>query len=157
MKNNGNIRSNIVKESLVDYNNLVNTLKENTDSIVKDILRETVLEEYTKLLNEGDEEYDVEEVNDTDSVNANEDESAAEGEDEATDGDDEGMESDATDAEDDSVVFEVVFEGSDDVYTVIIKLGKKLLKDKIINQNTQNAYEKTVFDYRPSSYRNFKC
>ena len=60
MKNNGNIRSNIVKESLVDYNNLVNTLKENTDSIVKDILRETVLEEYTKLLNEGDEEYDVE-------------------------------------------------------------------------------------------------
>lgn len=36
-----------------------------------------------------------------------------------------------TDAEDDSVVFEVVFEGSDDVYTVIIKLGKKLLKDKI--------------------------
>ena len=102
MKNNGNIRSNIVKESLVDYNNLVNTLKENTDSIVKDILRETVLEEYTKLLNEGDEEYDVEEVNDTDSVNANEDESAAEGEDEVTDGDDEGMESDATDAEGDS-------------------------------------------------------
>ena len=64
----------------------------------------------------------------------------------------------STDAEDDdSVVFEVVFEGSDDVYTVIIKLGKKLLKDKIINQNTQNEYEKTVFDYRPSSYRNFKC
>ena len=64
----------------------------------------------------------------------------------------------STDAEDDdSVVFEVVFEGSDDVCTVIIKLGKKLLKDKIINQNTQNAYEKTVFDYRPSSYRNFKC
>lgn len=59
--------------------------------------------------------------------------------------------------DDDSVVFEVVFEGSDDVYTVIIKLGKKLLKDKIINQNTQNAYEKAVFDYRPSSYRNFKC
>ena len=64
----------------------------------------------------------------------------------------------STDAEDDdSVVFEVVFEGSDDVCTVIIKLGKKLLKDKIINQNTQNAYEKTVFDYRPSSCRNFKC
>lgn len=102
MKNNGKIRSNIVKESLVDYNNLVNTLKENTDSIVKDVLRETVLEEYTKLLNEGDEEYDVEEVNDTDSVNASEDESAAEGEDEVTDGDDEGMESDATDAEGDS-------------------------------------------------------
>ena len=36
-----------------------------------------------------------------------------------------------TDAEDDSVVFEVVFEGSDDVYTVIIKLGNQLLKDKI--------------------------
>ena len=63
-----------------------------------------------------------------------------------------------TDAEDDdSVVFEVVFEGSDDVYTVIIKLGKKLSKDKIINQNIQNAYEKTVFDIHPTSCWNFKC
>ncbi len=64
----------------------------------------------------------------------------------------------STDAEDDdSVVFEVVFEGSDDVYTVIIKPGKKLLKDKIIDQNIQNAYEKTVFDIHSTSCRNFKC
>lgn len=64
-----------------------------------------------------------------------------------------------TDAEDedDSVVFEVVFEGSDEVYTVIIKLGKKYSSHQNINQNKQNAYEKAVIDFRPSSCRNFKC
>ena len=64
----------------------------------------------------------------------------------------------STDAEDDdSVVFEVVFEGSDDVCTVIIKLGKKYSSHQNINQNKQNAYEKAVIDFRPSSCRNFKC
>ena len=64
-----------------------------------------------------------------------------------------------TDAEDedDSVVFEVVFEGSDDVYTVIIKLGKKHSSHQNINQNKQNAYEKAAIDFRPSSCWNFKC
>ena len=89
MKKDGKIRSNFVKESLLDYNNLANTLKENTESAVRDLLKETVLEQYAKILTEGEDEdeYDVEEVDDTDSVNASEDGEAAEG---AAD----GMESD---------------------------------------------------------------
>lgn len=96
MKKNGKIRSNIVKESLLDYNNLANTLKENTESAVRDLLKETVLEQYAKILTEGEDEdeYDVEEVDDTDSVNASEDGEAAEG---AAD----GMESDDADEEGD--------------------------------------------------------
>lgn len=78
MKNNGKIRSNFVKESLLEYNNLANTLKENTASAVKDLLKETVLEQYAKILTEDEDEYDVEEVDDTDSVNASEDEGATE-------------------------------------------------------------------------------
>ena len=95
MNKNGKIRSNFVKESLLDYNNLANTLKENTESAVRDLLKETVLEQYAKILTEGEDEdeYDVEEVDDTDSVNASEDEGAADG---AAD----GMDSDA-DAGDD--------------------------------------------------------
>lgn len=89
MKNNGKIRSNFVKESLLEYNNLANTLKENTESAVRDLLKETVLEQYAKILTEDEDEdnYDVEEVDDTDSVNASEDGEAA---DDAAD----GMESD---------------------------------------------------------------
>lgn len=89
MKKDGKIRSNFVKESLLDYNNLANTLKENTESAVRDLLKETVLEQYAKILTEGEDEdeYDVEEVDDTDSVNASEDGEAVEG---AAD----GMESD---------------------------------------------------------------
>lgn len=79
MKNNGKIRSNFVKESLLEYNNLANTLKENTESAVRDLLKETVLEQYAKILTEDEDEdnYDVEEVDDTDSVNASEDGEAA--------------------------------------------------------------------------------
>ena len=63
-----NIRSNFVKESLLDYENLAKTLKENTSSAVKDLLNEAVRETYAKLLSEEDEnEYDEEEVDDTDS------------------------------------------------------------------------------------------
>ena len=78
MKKNGKIRSNFVKESLLDYNNLANTLKENTESAVRDLLKETVLEQYAKILTEGEDEdeYDVEEVDDTDSENASEGEKA---------------------------------------------------------------------------------
>lgn len=93
MKNNGKIRSNFVKESLLEYNNLANTLRENTESAVRDILKEAVSDQYAKILMEGeDEDYDVEEVDDTDSENTNEDDVAV---DDAVD----GMES-----EDDAVV-----------------------------------------------------
>lgn len=66
------IRSNFVKESLLDYETLANSLKENTSLAVKDLLSEAVRETYTKLLTEeSEDEYEVEEVNDTDSENAN--------------------------------------------------------------------------------------
>ena len=107
MKTNGKIRSNFVKESLLEYNNLANTLKENTASAVQDLLKETVLEQYAKILTEDEDEYDVEEVDDTDSVNASEDEVVA---DDATDGMEPGdadAESDV-DAEDDVVADDAV-------------------------------------------------
>lgn len=60
------IRSNFVKESLMDYANLAQTLKENSSSVVKDLLKETVLDTYSQLLSEDDDkEYDEEEVEDT--------------------------------------------------------------------------------------------
>lgn len=66
------IRSNFVKESILDYENLANSLKENTSNIVKDLLSETIKETYTKILTESDEdEYEVEEVNDTESEETN--------------------------------------------------------------------------------------
>lgn len=97
MKKDSKIRSNFVKESLMDYNNLANTLKENTESAVRDLLKETVLEQYAKILTEDEEdkEYDVEEVDDTDSE-------ATDGDVEATDDVADGMESD-DDPEDDGV------------------------------------------------------
>lgn len=68
MKDN-KIRSKVVKESLLSYNNLANTLKENTTAAVRDLLSEAVRETYSKILTEDDEDkdYDVEEVDDTDS------------------------------------------------------------------------------------------
>lgn len=66
------IRSKFVKESLLDYETLANSLKENTSIAVKDLLSEAVRETYTKILTEeSEDEYEVEEVNDTDSENTN--------------------------------------------------------------------------------------
>ena len=61
------IRSNFVKESLLDYESLANSLKENTSQAVKDLLNEAVRETYNQILSEGDEnDYEIEdEVNDT--------------------------------------------------------------------------------------------
>jgi hypothetical protein len=92
MKKNNKIRSKVVKESLLDYNNLANTLKENTTAAVRDLLSEAVRDTYSKILMEEDEkDYDVEEVDDTDSeTDADEDVTAddsadAEGSDDVTD------------------------------------------------------------------------
>ena len=52
MKKDKKIRSNFVKDSLLDYSNLSNTLKENTESAVRELLKETVLDEYAKILTE---------------------------------------------------------------------------------------------------------
>ena len=69
------IRSNVVKESLLDYETLTNSLKENTESAVKDLLGEAVRDTYAKLLSESDddEEYKEEEVEDTDLDTASDD------------------------------------------------------------------------------------
>ena len=66
------IRSNFVKESLLDYESLANTLKENTSLAVRDLLNEAVRETYSKILAEEDEnDYEVEEVDDTQSEETN--------------------------------------------------------------------------------------
>lgn len=62
------IRSKVVKESLLDYNTLANSLKENTESAVKSLLDEAVRDTYAKLLSEDDDkDYEEDEVEDTDS------------------------------------------------------------------------------------------
>lgn len=91
---NKNIRSKVVKESLLDYNALANSLKENTESAVKTLLDEAVRDTYAKLLSEDDDkDYEEEEVEDTSSDITNDAESV----DAATDdveGTDTGMETD---------------------------------------------------------------
>ena len=91
---NKNIRSKVVKDSLLDYNALANSLKENTTSAVKSLLDEAVRDTYAKLLSEDDDkDYEEEEVEDTSSDIAND----AESTEPATDGVedvDAGMEAD---------------------------------------------------------------
>lgn len=66
-----NIRSKYVKETLLDYENLAQSLKENTTSAVKDLLSEAVRDTYNKILSESfEDDFDEEEVEDTDSDNA---------------------------------------------------------------------------------------
>ena len=84
-----NIRSKVVRESLLDYNTLADSLKENTESAVKNLLNEAVRDTYAKLLNEGDEDYEEEEVEDTNSDITTDD---AEGGDDVAD---DGMEDDS--------------------------------------------------------------
>ena len=94
-----NIRSKVVRESLLDYNTLADSLKENTESAVKNLLNEAVRDTYAKLLNEGDEDYEEEEVEDTNSDITTDD---ADGGDEiADDGMDAGSEEEGLEAEGD--------------------------------------------------------
>lgn len=72
-----NIRSKVVRESLLDYNTLANSLKENTESAVKALLGEAVRDTYAKLLSEDDDkDYEEGEVEDTSSDIANDAESS---------------------------------------------------------------------------------
>ena len=72
-----NIRSKVVRESLLDYNTLANSLKENTESAVKALLGEAVRDTYAKLLSEDfDKDYEEGEVEDTGSDIANDAESS---------------------------------------------------------------------------------
>ena len=72
-----NIRSKVVRESLLDYNTLANSLKENTESAVKALLGEAVRDTYAKLLSEDfDKDYEEGEVEDTRSDITNDAESS---------------------------------------------------------------------------------
>jgi hypothetical protein len=61
-----NIRSKVVRESLLDYNALAKSLQENTEGAVKNLLSETVRDTYAKLLSE---DFMEDEVDDEDNVN----------------------------------------------------------------------------------------
>lgn len=84
MKN--NIRSKYVKDSLLDYEKLSNSLKEITENAVKDLLGETVRKEYNQIMSESfDKDFEESEVEDTtskdvdtDSNDASNDETATE-------------------------------------------------------------------------------
>ena len=102
-----NIRSKVVKESLLDYNALANSLKENTESAVKTLLDEAVRDTYAKLLSEGDDkDYEEEEVEDTSSDIENDADSADTETDDVDDAADLGMDSDEpiSEAEDEEIV-----------------------------------------------------
>jgi hypothetical protein len=104
---NKNIRSKVVKESLLDYNALANSLKENTESAVKTLLDEAVRDTYAKLLSEDDDkDYEEEEVEDTSSDITDDAESA----DAATD----GVEDADTGMEADESIDDTAVEGGDD-------------------------------------------
>ena len=61
-------RSKVVRESLLDYDTLANSLKENTDVAVRSLLDEAVRDTYAKLLSEDDDkDYSEDEVDDTNS------------------------------------------------------------------------------------------
>lgn len=94
------IRSKVVRESLLDYETLANSLKENTKDAIKSMLDETVRQEYAKLLTEG-EDYEEEEVEDTDDDTKVDDTAVAEV---GSDGSVEGTEPTGDDAEVDTDV-----------------------------------------------------
>lgn len=116
-----NFRSKVVKESLLDYDTLANSLRENTDVAVRSLLDEAVRETYAKLLSEDDDkEYSEDEVDDTNSdavdndpidsegegaedTAAAEEDGAAEG-DEGGEPDDASMEQASDDADTDTTV-----------------------------------------------------
>lgn len=105
MKKTNKIRSKAVKESLLDYNNLATTLKENTEDAVKNLLSETVRDTYAKLLSEdNDDDYDEEEVDDTDSGttvdDANPDDTGAESDSSEEDDTDDSADDDAEENDD---------------------------------------------------------
>jgi len=112
-KNNKGIRSDFVKESLLDYNTLANTLKENTESAVRDLLKETVLNTYAEILAEDeDKDYDVDEVEDTESQDTEaDDDVAVDDNDTAVD----GMDSDVDEIDDDTEVLDDTASDDDEI------------------------------------------
>lgn len=116
-KNSKKLNGTLIKESLMDYNNLAQKLEENVTDSVKALLSEQVKEAYASILNESEDddveekEYDVEEVDDTkdDATDEEPVEDAEAEEDETEDADAEGTEpeDDQEDTEDDVESVEV--------------------------------------------------
>lgn len=104
------IRSKVVRESLLDYETLANSLKENTRDAIKSMLDETVRQEYAKLLTEG-EDYEEEEVEDTDDDTIVDDAAVSE----VDNASEEGMEPASDDAEVDVDVEETPSEDATEV------------------------------------------
>ena len=100
MKKKDNIRSNFVRESLDKYTKLAASINENTESAVRSMLDEAVRNAYANILKEEDEDYDVDEVEDTE-------DDTVEVETGAADGADEGMEPDADSEEEVEVTDDV--------------------------------------------------
>ena len=98
-----NIRSKVVRESLLDYNALAKSLQENTEGAVKNLLSETVRDTYAKLLSEdfNDKEYEEDDVDvdggveDTADASGADDANVDAGAEDGSDGVDAGMEADA--------------------------------------------------------------
>ena len=97
-----NIRSKVVRESLLDYNTLAKSLQENTEGAVKNLLSETVRDTYAKLLSEdSDKDYEEDDVDIDREVEDTADASGADnvegdaGAEDGSDGIDAGMEADA--------------------------------------------------------------
>lgn len=108
------IKSKYVKESLLDYATLANSLKESTSSAVRDLLSETVRETFNQILTEDEDEFDVEEVEDTESVDTNDAEK--ETDDDATEeveDTEDSLEDESDEAEDEEVADEVDVEATE--------------------------------------------
>ena len=109
-KDSKDINGTLIKESLLDYDNLATKIKENAPDLVKSLLGEQVRQAYASLLNESDDEdddteekdYDVEEVDDTMSDSVEDEDDGADDSDEDDD-DTDGMEPDSDNDSDDDV------------------------------------------------------
>ena len=111
----------LIKESLVDYNNLAQKVKENATESLKSMLGETVKEAFAALMNESDDEekkdketgekgYDIEEVEDTTDTTEEETE---EGQEEQVLNDEESGEDDAEGTEQETEAVEDTTEETD--------------------------------------------
>lgn len=97
MKKKDNIRSSFVKESLDKYTKLAASINENTESAVRTMLDEAVRNAYANILKEEDEDYDVDEVEDTEDDTAEVETGAADGADDGMEPEDDAEEVDVTD------------------------------------------------------------
>lgn len=66
-----NLRTSVLKESIADFTNIANSIKENTSATVQALLREAVAQEYVKIMSEGfDKDEEEIEIKDTEAEDA---------------------------------------------------------------------------------------